>query len=84
MFKYFSKNLPFLSEDFIFEKKLTKGFNMNIYYVILSVRNYRMHVNVYAINAATAEGIASMYIADKYSEDLRDIDVINCVLKKAA
>jgi hypothetical protein len=43
-----------------------------------------MHVNVYAINAATAEGIASMYIADKYSEDLRDIDVINCVLKKAA
>lgn len=55
---------------------------MNIYYIILSVRNYYMHVNVYAINEDMAKNIASAYIADKYLEDPRDIDVINCTLKK--
>ena len=57
---------------------------MNIYYVVLLVRNYRMSVNVYADNEASANNIAMVYISERFFEDLRDIDVIKCTLEKAA
>lgn len=55
---------------------------MHVYYIVLSVRHYHMHINVYAINEHVAKIIAAEYIADKYSEDTGDINVIKCILKR--
>lgn len=55
---------------------------MHVYYIVLSVRHYHMHINVYAINEHMAKDIAIAYIAHEYNEDAGDIRIVKCILKR--